>query len=90
MTVADVLVSQAPQERIILHEPDAGWSTADYGRDLEAYAAEFGRTPQTVTMHPDTAAALGLHDDFAGAGSPNTPFLVTSHEYARQEITLYY
>lgn len=91
MIVADVSVSQVPHKRVILHEPDSGWSAEAYGRDLEAYAAEFGRAPQTVTMHPDTAMALGLHDDVTDiASSSDTPFLVTSHEYARQEITLYY
>jgi hypothetical protein len=91
MTVADIAVSQTPRKRVILDRPDAGWSAALYLQDLASYAAEFGRAPQTVTMHPDTATALGLPDDLAGAGdAPDSPFLVTSPDYGRRSITLYY
>lgn len=91
MTVADVDVRQIPHKRVILREPDTGWSARSYGRELEEYAAEFGRAPQTATMHPETAAALGLHDDMTDAvDASNSTFLVTSPEYTRQEITLYY
>ena len=42
-------------------------------------------------MHPDTAVALGLHD---GERDPsltmNIPFLVTSPDYDRDTITLYF
>jgi hypothetical protein len=42
-------------------------------------------------MHPETATALGLHENVTdGAGASDAPFLVTSSDYARQEITLYY
>lgn len=91
MTVADAAIDQIPHKRVTLHEPESGWSPEVYDRELTDYAAEFGRPPQTVTMHPDTAVALGLRDDLADlAGSSDSPLLVTSPEYARQEITLYY
>ena len=91
MTVADIAVSQTPRKRVILDRPDSGWSAALYFRDLASYAAECGFAPQTVTMHPDTAAALGLPDDLADAGhAPHSPFLVTSSDYARRSIRLYY
>ena len=91
MTVADVHESQTQQKRVTLHAPDSGWSPATYTRELETYVAEFGRAPQTVTMHPETAAALGLRDNLTdAAGASETPFLVTSPDYARQTITLYY
>ena len=91
MTITDVHESQTQQKRVTLHEPDSGWSAVAYGQDLEAYVAEFGRAPQTVTMHPETATALGLRDDLTDAGgAPGIPFLVTSPDYARQTITLYY
>jgi hypothetical protein len=91
VTVTDVPESRTQQKRVILQEPDSGWSAVTYDRDLEAYVAEFGRTPQTVTMHPETATALGLHENLTdAAGSSDIPFLVTSPDYARQEIILYY
>jgi hypothetical protein len=50
-----------------------------------------GRAPQSVTMHPDTAATLGLEE---GNDDPsltrNIPFLVTSSDYDRDMITLYF
>jgi hypothetical protein len=91
VTVTDVPESRTQQKRVTLHEPDFGWSAEAYYRQLEAYVAEFGRAPQTVTMHPETATALGLHENVTdGAGASDAPFLVTSSDYARQEITLYY
>jgi hypothetical protein len=91
VTATDVQESQTQQKRVTLHEPESGWSAATYDRDLEAYVAEFGRAPQTVTMHPETATALGLGDNLTdAAGSADAPFLVTSSDYARQTITLYY
>ena len=91
MTIADIAVSQIPRKRVILDRPDAGWSAARYRQELTSYAAEFGRAPQTATMHPDTATALGLPDHLADAGDvPDSPFLVTSPDYARRSITLYY
>ena len=91
MTVIDVPESRTQQKRVTLHEPDSGWSAVTYGRELEAYVVEFGRAPQTVTMHPETATVLGLRDNLTdAAGSSDTPFLVTSPDYARQEIILYY
>jgi hypothetical protein len=91
VTVADIPDIHPQQKRVTLLEPDSGWSAVTYGRELEAYIAEFGRAPQTVTMHPETAAALGLRDNLIDTAGPSgDPFLVTSPDYARQEITLYY
>lgn len=82
---------RARQKRLMLTKPNNGWSRADYDRDLRAYINERGRAPQTVTMHPQTAATLGLDltrgNDIAGHGCP---FVVTSPEYAPELITLYY
>jgi hypothetical protein len=79
------------QTRVLLAEPDDGWSRGAYDRALDSYVGERGRPPQTVTMHPETATMLGLSealvDPSAGAG---VPMVITSLEYARQTITLYY
>ena len=48
------------QQRLILSEPETGWSREDYDRELAAYAVERGRAPQTATMHTETAVALGI------------------------------
>ena len=79
------------QGKVTFYEPDGGWSAEVYEQQLEEYVAVRGRAPQSVTMHPDTAVALGLHD---GEGDPsltrNIPFLVTSPDYDRDAITLYF
>jgi hypothetical protein len=42
-------------------------------------------------MHPDTAASLGLDDENADLSlTRNVPFLVTSPDYDRDMITLYF
>lgn len=91
MSVIETQETQTRPERVTLHEPDAGWSAAAYDRDLEAYVERFGRAPQTVTMHPATAAALGLGDEPVDAAArSDAPFLVTSPDYACRTITFYY
>jgi hypothetical protein len=93
--VADTLeqtdVNEHLQGKVTFREPDAGWSAESYEHELGEYVAVRGRAPQSVTMHPDTALALGLHDD---EGDPsltrNIPFLVTSPDYDRDAITLYF
>jgi hypothetical protein len=81
----------ARQKRLMLTKPNNGWSREDYDRDLRAYIDERGRAPQTVTMHPETAATLGLDqthgNDVAVLGCP---LVVTSPEYAPELITLYF
>ena len=79
------------QGKVTFHEPDAGWSAGVYEQKLGEYVAVRGRAPQSVTMHPDTAHALGLGE---GAVDPtlisSIPFVVTSPDYDRHTITLYY
>jgi hypothetical protein len=79
------------QEKLAIEEPQSGWSRQAYTEALDAYVAERGREPQTITMHPETMAALGLSDE-AGATFADTasPMLVTSRDYPRSIITLYY
>ena len=50
------------QGKVTFHEPDGGWSVEAYEQKLGEYVAVRGRAPQSVTMHPDTAAALDLDD----------------------------
>ena len=78
-------------ERVTLHEPAEGWSRDVYDRQLSTYVDENGRAPQTVTMHPETAHALGLQEQSIIRISANDePLLVTSSDYDRRMLTLYY
>jgi hypothetical protein len=89
--MADTLENVDLQGKVIFHKPDSGWSAESYERELDEYVAVRGRAPQSVTMHPDTAAALGLaegNDD--PALTRNIPFLVTSPDYDHGTITLYF
>jgi hypothetical protein len=91
VTVIETQETQTRADRVTLHEPDAGWSADAYKRELESYVERVGRAPQTVTMHPATANALGLGDEPADAADGwIAPFLVTSPDYARRTITFYY
>ena len=75
----------------MLHKPEHGWSREAYQRALGTYADRHGRVPQTVMMHPDTAAALALCDSHHDStATPNAPFLVTSPDYDRRMIVWYY
>lgn len=89
--MAETMENVELQGKVTFHEPEAGWSADAYEHELNEYVAVRGRAPQSVTMHPDTAAALGLEE---GDGDPsltrNAPFLVTSPDYDRQTITLYF
>jgi hypothetical protein len=79
------------QGKVTFLEPDAGWSAEAYEQELGEYVAVRGRAPQSVTMHPDTAVALGLDDSDADPSlTRNIPFLVTSPNYDRDTITLYF
>ena len=79
------------QGKVTFHQPDAGWSAESYEQELGEYVAVRGRAPQSVTMHPDTAHALGLGE---GTVDPtltsSIPFVVTSPDYDRHTITLYF
>jgi hypothetical protein len=90
-TLEQTDVNEHFQGKVTFHQPDAGWSAESYEQELGEYVAVRGRAPQSVTMHPDTAAALSLDD---GNDDPslarNIPFLVTSPDYDRDTITLYF
>jgi hypothetical protein len=89
--VADTLENVDLQGKVTFHEPETGWSAESYEQELNEYVTVRGRAPQSVTMHPDTAAALGLDDSNADPSlTRNIPFLVTSPDYDRDTITLYY
>jgi hypothetical protein len=89
--MADTLENVELQGKVTFHEPDAGWSAQSYEQELNEYVAVRGRAPQSVTMHPDTAAALGLDDGNTDPSlTRNIPFLVTSPEYDLDTITLYF
>jgi hypothetical protein len=90
-TLEQTDVQEHLQGKVTFHEPDTGWSAESYEQELEEYVAVRGRAPQSVTMHPDTAAALGLDDGHADPSQTrNIPFLVTSPDYGRDVITLYF
>jgi hypothetical protein len=89
--MADILENVELQGKVTFHEPDGGWSAESYERELNEYAAVRGRAPQSVTMHPETAAILDLDDGHADPSlTRNIPFLVTSPDYDRDTITLYF
>jgi hypothetical protein len=77
-------------QRLILSEPESGWSREDYDRELAAYAVERGRGPQTATMHTETAMALGLDEAVIAPTAGDRPLLITSAHYPPRTITLYY
>ena len=91
MAMTDVLERPAPVKRVTLHEPASGWSGDVYAGALRAYAALHGRPPQTATMHPTTAAVLGVSDGPATlSGLSRAPLVVTSLDYEGHTITFYY
>jgi hypothetical protein len=59
MTDSTIRARHPHQQRLILTEPDTGWSREDYDQALAANVAQRGRAPQTATMHSETAAAPG-------------------------------
>ena len=79
------------QKKVLIHEPDTGWSDERYTREIDGYIAAHGRAPQTITMHPETMHTLGLDGKLPDAfGAKNASVLVVSSEYDRSTITLYY
>ncbi len=89
--MADTLENVELQGKVTFHEPETGWSADAYEHELNEYVTVRGRAPQSVTMHPDTATALGLDDGNADPSlTRNIPFLVTSSDYDRDTITLYF
>jgi hypothetical protein len=84
----DPLVGPSPSGTA---EPASGWSGDVYAGALRAYAALHGRPPQTATMHPTTAAVLGVSDGPATlSGLSRAPLVVTSLDYEGHTITFYY
>jgi hypothetical protein len=79
------------QGKVTFHEPDSGWSAESYEEELEKYVAVRGRAPQSVTMHPDTEKALGLSEGTIDPSlTSGVPLVITSTDYDRETITLYF
>jgi hypothetical protein len=79
------------QGKVTFYEPDAGWSAEAYEQELEEYVAVRGRAPQSVTMHPDTEQALGLSEGSTDSSlTSSVPLVITSPDYDRDTITLYF
>lgn len=78
--------------RVIINEPEEGWTRSFYDRQISQYENDRGAAPQTVTLHPETMAALELSATWSSATeseSARGPVLVTSSSYPREAITLY-
>lgn len=78
--------------RVVLLEPDAGWSRTFFDREMAQYAQDRGAPPRTATLHPETMVALGFAGLWAlglDVMSPGGPMLVSSPDYARDRITLF-
>jgi hypothetical protein len=79
------------QGKVTFRKPDAGWSAESYEQELREYVAVRGRAPQSVTMHPDTEKALGLSEGTIDPSlTSSVPLVVTSPDYDRETITLYF
>ena len=84
-------VTEERQTRVTLREPSGGWSWHGVQQELDAYVTARGRSPQTITMHPETLAALRAGGDFSdGVADKDEPTIVTSRDYDQSTITLYY
>ena len=93
--MADTLEQSDLQENLLgkvtFHEPDGGWSAEAYEQQLEEYVTVRGRAPQSVTMHPDTEQALGLSEGTVDPSlTSSVPLVITSPDYDRDTITLYF
>ena len=90
-TLEQTDVQENLQGKVTFHEPDAGWSAEAYEQKLSEYVAVRGRAPQSVTMHPDTEQALGLSGRTVDPSLPSSvPLVITSPDYDRDAITLYF
>jgi hypothetical protein len=87
------VTDEMPQHaRVVLIEPEAGWSRAFFDREMAQYAEDRGAAPRTATLHPDTMTALGFRGLWAlgpNVMTPRGPMLVSSVDYARDRITLF-
>jgi hypothetical protein len=43
---------------VVLSAPSEGWTAASYQAAIEAFTRERGHAPRTITMHPETLAAV--------------------------------
>jgi hypothetical protein len=90
-TLEQADVHEHLQGKVTFHEPDAGWSAEAYEQELGEYVAVRGRAPQSVTMHPDTEQALGLSEGTIDPSlASSVPLVITSPDYDRDTITLYF
>src|SRR5215212_6714710 len=90
-TLEQTDVNEHLQGKVTFYEPDAGWSAEAYEQELEEYVAVRGRAPQSVTMHPDTEQALGLSEGSVDPSlTSSVPLVITSPDYDRDTITLYF
>ncbi len=90
-TLEQANVHEHLQGKVTFHEPDAGWSAEAYDQELREYVAVRGRAPQSVTMHPDTEQALGLSEGTIDPSrTSSVPLVITSPDYDRDTITLYF
>jgi hypothetical protein len=88
----EVTSDMPPHARIMILEPDEGWTRTFYDRQIAQYARDRGAAPRTVTLHPETMAAFGFSATWVNATAveiPRGPILVSSADYAREHITLY-
>lgn len=88
----EVTNDMPPHARVVLFEPEAGWSRAFFDREMAQYAEDRGAAPRTVTLHPDTMIALGFRGMWAlglDIRTPRGPLLVSSVDYARDRMTLF-
>src|SRR5215217_966168 len=84
-------VNEHLQGKVTFQEPDGGWSVESYERKLGEYVVVRGRAPQSVTMHPDTEQALGLSEGNVDPSlTSSIPLVITSPDYDRDTITLYF
>jgi hypothetical protein len=90
-TMYEVTDEMPRHARVILREPDGGWTRAFYDQQILEYATARGAPPRTATLHPETQAVLGLGttNGTAAAGLPQGPILISSADYARDRITLF-
>jgi hypothetical protein len=88
----EVTDKMPPHARVVLLEPEVGWSRAFFDREMTQYARDRGAAPRTVTLHPDTMVAFGFASLWAlglSVTTPRGPILVSSLAYARDRITLF-
>lgn len=88
----EVTDSMPPHARVVLLEPDEGWTRAFFDREMAQYAFDRGAAPRTATLHPETMRVLGFAAHWilgVAVGTPRGPMLVSSPEYARDRITLF-